>query len=211
VYSLVLIGGGEHARVVIDAARAGGVTVVGFVDPAPCDETVQRLEVSRLGNDGDAAVWAGRAQFILGVGTVGISPLRREIVDRLDGSIGLRWASVVHPRAIVSPSAELGLGSLVMPGAVIGPGARVGAHVVINTGAIVEHDCHLGDFAQLGPGAVLGGGVRVGTGAYVGLGSRVRDHVVIGAHALVGMGAVVVAEVAAGACVVGIPARPFYA
>src|ERR1700676_2242430 len=46
---LIVIGGGEHARVVIEAALTvpGQWHVVGFVDPSACEETAARLNVSR--------------------------------------------------------------------------------------------------------------------------------------------------------------------
>ena len=50
---IVVIGGGEHARVVIEAIRSGGGAqeVIGFVDPEPCEETTRRLRVPRLGGE----------------------------------------------------------------------------------------------------------------------------------------------------------------
>ena len=51
---IVVIGGGEHARVVIEAIRSGrgAQEVIGFVDPEPCEETTRRLRVPRLGGEG---------------------------------------------------------------------------------------------------------------------------------------------------------------
>ena len=207
----MVIGGGEHARVVIEAARSQGELwdVRGFVDPSAGEETSARLGVSRLGDDD----WARQAAsspaspwFVLGVGAVGVSRSRAQIVARYDGH-SPRWAVVVHATAWVSPTAILEAGAVVMAGAVVQGGARVGAHVVVNTGAIVEHDVVVGAFAQLGPGAVVGGGTSIGSGAYLGLGCRVRDHVRVGDEALAGMGAVVVEDVEAGAVVMGVPAH----
>ncbi|MGH7579770.1 MAG: hypothetical protein ACREM9_06335, partial [Gemmatimonadales bacterium] len=50
---IIVIGGGEHARVVIEAIRAGSPprSPLGFVDPEACEETVRRLAVPRLGSD----------------------------------------------------------------------------------------------------------------------------------------------------------------
>lgn len=209
---LVVVGGGEHARVVIEAARSRPDLwdVVGFVDPAPCPETAQRLGLPHLGDDEWALALADREAdvcFVLGVGAIGVYGRRQEIVLRYSGR-SVRWAAaVVHARAWVSPTASLGAGAAVMAGAAVNSGARIGAHAVVNTGAVVEHDVELGDFAQAAPGAVIGGGSSVGAGSYLGLGSRVRDHLRIGQAATVGMGAVVVRPVPDGAVVTGVPAR----
>jgi acetyltransferase EpsM len=203
--ALVIVGGGEHARVVADAARSQSrFEVLGFVDPNPCEDTVRR-GMPRLGGEDALANHAG-ALLALGVGPKPGSSGRVEIVRRLAGA-GRGWATVVHARASVAGDATLDEGAVVMAGAVVQTGARIGRHVVINSGAVIEHDSSIGDFAHVAPGATLGGGVTVGAGAYIGLGASVRDHVAIGRDAVVAMGAVVVADVPDGVEVRGCPAR----
>jgi UDP-perosamine 4-acetyltransferase len=204
---IVVIGGGEHARVLIEAIRAGAIAqeLLGFVDSEICQETSQRLGVTRLGAE-DVLVRHPGALGILGFAALESRNRREEAVRRLTPLLS-GWAVVVHSSAWVSPTATVGEGTVIMAGAVVQTGARIGAHCVINTGAIVEHDAELGEQAQLAPGARLGGAVRIGAAAYVGLGAVVRDHRSVGAGATVGMGAVVVRDVAAGARVLGVPAR----
>lgn len=217
---LVVIGAGEHARVVVDAALAGHDRwyVLGVVTAertasggtANGDASIAGLEV--LGDDAtflarlDASTMAARPALIVGVGAPTDPDVRRTIVARYESLA--RWATVLHPAATLAPSATIEPGAAVLAGAIVGPGARIGAHAVVNSGAIVEHDVVLGAFSQVGPGAVVGGATTIGDGAFVGLGARIRDHVAIGAGSVVGMGAVVVSDVPAGQTVLGIPARP---
>jgi acetyltransferase EpsM len=208
---LVVVGGGEHARVVADAARTNSAAwrLVGFADPDPAPDAADRLGLANVGDD--AALLAmlsttavdDRPWLVLGIGSIGA---RRAVIGRL-GQVAA-WATVVHATAWVSPAAVLGPGAVVLGGAVVNTGAAVGAHAIVNSGAVVEHDVRLGAFAHIAPGAVVGGGTLVGDGAFVGLGAMVRDHVRIGGDAVVGMGAVVTQDVAARASVVGSPARP---
>jgi acetyltransferase EpsM len=204
---LVLIGGGEHAHVVLDAARSQPQqwSVVGFVDPHPRPD-LQARGLAWLGDDptgGDRM----RGQYcIVTVGGIGESDRRQAIVRRYE-LLGVIWATVVHARAVVSTAAVVGPGAAILAAAVINPGARIGNHCIVNTGAIVEHDVHLQAFAHVGPAAAIGGGTAIGAGAYVGLGASVRDHISIGSGAVIGMGAVVIEAVPDRVVVVGVPAR----
>jgi acetyltransferase EpsM len=206
---LIVIGGGGHARVVIEAARTrpDEWNVIGFTDPQPCNETVERLGVEHLGDDDGYAPSRFYSWYVLGFGGVGVSAVRRNVVKRY-ADAGSRWATVIHSSAFVSTSARIGLGTVVFSGAVVNSGAVIGEHCVVNTGAIVEHDVQVGAFTQIGPGAAIGGGTVVGAGSYLGLGCRIRDHICIGHRVLVGMGAVVVSPVEDELAVAGVPARP---
>lgn len=211
-WPLICIGGGEHARVVLEAAlsRPDWFRVLGFVDDKPCAPTLQRLGVPRLGNDERGIALLGEApevRFVLGIGAVGGSGPREAILRRYFEA-NATFAPVVHARAYVAPSATVEEGVFVAAGAVVNTSAYLGIHAVVNTGAIVEHDVSLGAFSQVGPGAVLGGGVILEDHAYIGLGARVRDHVRVGRAAVVGMGAVVTRSVSPEQVVVGVPAVP---
>lgn len=198
---LILFGAGEHARVVAEAALAGGWTVAGVVDArAPAHSWPWPW----LGTEADLPAirqHLPRARFIIAFGN---RAGRQSLAGRL---AALPWAVVVHPSAVVSPSASIGDGSMVGPLALVHAQASIGRHAIINSGVLVEHDSRIGDHAHLAPGAVLGGGAAVGVGCHVGLGARIRDHVAVGDGATVGMGAVVVAAVRSGATVMGCPAR----
>ena len=206
---LVIVGGGQHACVVLEAAhsRPDLWEVLGFTDPEPGAPAATRLGARWLGDDDAGLRLVGGVSFVLGVGAVGVSPLRAMIAARYDQGEAL-WGCVVHKSAWVSPSARLGRGVVVLAGATVNSGARVGDHCVVNTCAIVEHDVQLGAFVQVAPGACLGGGAAVAAGSYLGLGCCVRDRVRIGSGALVGMGAVVTRSVAANEVVLGVPAKP---
>jgi sugar O-acyltransferase (sialic acid O-acetyltransferase NeuD family) len=204
---LVLIGGGEHAKVVLDAARIGHEwSVIGFVDPDPRPD-FQALGPAWMGDDDAAAATLRGRHCILAVGGIAETNLRIAIAHRYDAE-GVTWATVVHPRAIVARDATVGPGATILAGSVVNPGAHVGPHCIVNTGAIIEHDVDLDAFVHIGPGAVVGGGTTIGRGAYVGLGARVRDHIRVGEGAVIGMGAVVVGDIPDGTVVIGMPARP---
>jgi UDP-perosamine 4-acetyltransferase len=205
---LVIIGAGGHAKVVLEACRAAGLAVLGLVDPGqaggPAGRTV--LGAPLLGDE--AILPALRHQGVAGaVVAIGDNAVRQALGARLAG-MGFSLPAVVHPAALISPSARLGAGVVVLARAVLGAASLLDDLALINTGAIVEHDNHIGAAAHVAPGCALAGDVWVGERALVGIGSAVRPGIRIGADAVVGAGAAVVAAVAAGQRVGGVPARP---
>ena len=76
----------------------------------------------------------------------------------LDAS-GARLGVVVHPRAYVSPSAQLAPGCMVLAGAVVNADAQLEREVLVNSCAVVDHDALCGPYSQLGVNAAMAGEV----------------------------------------------------
>lgn len=194
---VVVLGGGGHARPVIETLRALGAEILGLLDDAPRGPV---LGVAVLGP------LARLGEFPAAVVALGDNALRAHIGARCRAR-GVALPPLLHPAALVSPSAAIAEGAQVMARAVIGPETRIGPLALVNTGAIVEHEAELGEAAHVGPGAVLCGGVRVDAGALIGAGAVARPGIAIGAGAVVAPGAALAADVPAGARVGGVPAR----
>ena len=201
---VALVGYSGHAWVVADCLRAGGYTVAAYCERQ--EVLANPYQLAYLGFEGDPGVLVALGGYEWFV-ALGDNRLRQRVQGYLREALARAPVTAVHPSAVVSPLAQVGVGSLLAPRGVVNAGARVGEGVIINTGAIVEHECTVGDFAHVAPGAVLAGNVTVGAGAFVGAGAVVRQGTAIGAGALVGAGAVVVRDVLAGTQVRGNPAR----
>lgn len=205
----VVVGGGGHARVVIDSLQAvGSARIHGILDANRSLWGTTVLGVPVLGGDELLAEMskAGVNAFVVGVGSVRSNAARRRIYEN-GIAAGLAALVVLHPSATCSPWAQVGPGSVVFAGAVINAGATVGANAIINTGAIVEHDCCIGEHVHVASGARLSGMVWLGNEVFVGAGATVKQGVRIGAAAIIGAGAVVLQDVGEGDTVVGVPAK----
>jgi UDP-perosamine 4-acetyltransferase len=202
---IVIIGAGGHAKVVLEAIRAvGEFDVVGLLDPCPPAPSV--LGALVLGDD-DLLEQLRRGGVAAAAVALGGNRLRQRIAGRVR-TIGFTLPAIVHPAALVSPSARIGAGAVIMARAVIGTDTEVAELAIVNTGAVIDHENEIGVAAHVATGCALAGVVRVGTRALVGVGSAVRPGVSIGADAIIGAGSAVVADVPAGNIVGGAPARP---
>lgn len=200
----VIIGGGDHARVIADVVRTMGLDVIGFIEPNDADvELPKRLDGLRcLG--GMAELVPNLADgFVVAIGD---NRVRAEIFQRSVQS-GLPPIPAVHPSSVVLPGAMIAPGAQVCAGTVIGLGAQIHANAIVNTAVSVDHDDVVGAHASVGPGAHLAGHVSVGVGAHVGIGAAVREGIRIGEWAFVAAGAVVVRDVPDLERVAGVPAR----
>lgn len=205
----LILGGGGHAKVVIDAlqaARRAGRLAILDADPALAGQAV--LGVPVIGGDekGPQSLAEGFTHFVVAVGGIADNGPRRRLFETALGW-GLEPLTVVHPAAVIAASASLDGGTVALAGAIVNAEAQVGRNVILNTGCIVEHDCRVGDHVHLAPGARLLGGCRVDGLAFVGAGAVVRQGTRIGEAAMVGAGSVVLDDVATGARVAGVPAR----
>ena len=200
---IVAGGGGRHAHVVLEAALLAGVRVAGVLDLTSGAGTSFAAPVlggaERLVDTGFLSAHA----LTPAAGDAGFRTRIAEAAQACGGQLG----TVVHPAAVVSPSAAIGAGSVILAGAIVATRARIGDLCIVNHGASVDHDVTLGRAVNVCPGARLAGGVTCGEGAFIGIGAVVIQDRVIGRRAVVGAGAVVIADVADEATVVGSPAR----
>lgn len=206
----VILGGGGHARVLVDCIQSSSAAeLIGVLDS---DRTLlgkNVLDVPILGGDEllPKLVREGATHFVIGLGSVKDNRPRATLFD-LGVKNGLTPLTVIHPSAFLSSWAKVGAGSVLFPKSVVNAGAVLGRNVIVNTGAIVEHDCVLGDHVHVATGAQLASTVRVGSFAHIGAGATVRQCIAIGEGAVVGAGAVVVKDVDPRTVVMGVPARP---
>lgn len=205
---LLLLGASGLAREVLAAVRSGGQEwcPIGALDDDPhrqgseVDGVPVLGPIDAVGQYPDAAVVACMAGSR--------RPGGRLALARGLGLADERWATVVHPAAVVPAGTELGPGTVLLAGCVLTTPLRLGAFVVAMPHVLLTHDDELADGVTLAGRATLAGGVRVGTAAYLGQGALIRENVSIGPGAVVGMGAVVLTDVPAGQTWVGSPARP---
>jgi sugar O-acyltransferase (sialic acid O-acetyltransferase NeuD family) len=200
---IAIIGAGGHAKVVADAVLASGSDqIVGFFDDnsALWNGTVFGLPVR-----GPIAGWRDYSvdALILGIGD---NAMRKKIFEQFS-STGAKFATALHPRAILGRGVAVGAGSVVLANVVVNADTQIGCDCILNTACTVDHDCIVGAHTHLAPGVNVAGDVRIGEGAFAGIGTKMIPGVTVGDWAFLGAGTVVTRDVAASARVVGVPAK----
>jgi sugar O-acyltransferase (sialic acid O-acetyltransferase NeuD family) len=208
VSRIVVIGGSDQGRQVIDAIVARGFhTAVGVLDRAlPRGELVAGVPV--LGNDDDLALCAtevGADHFVVAIGD---NAARGAVLQRALAAVPtLQAATIVHPSAVIGHDATVGSGAILLAGCVVGNGTHVGRGALLGIRSSIDHDGQLGDYASLGPGTTTGGTVRIGATTAIGLGANVIHGISIGDDTVVGAGALVLEDLPSRVVAYGVPAR----
>ena len=193
---IVIYGAGGHGKALVDLLRAlSTYQIAGFIDDG-LEPGSRVMGLPVLGGSQALAGLYGRGirLAVNAVGGIGDLRARLRVFERL-AALGFACPALVHPRAMVEPSASLSAGVQVFSLAYLGSEAHLGFGTILNTGAIVSHDCHLADCVNISPGAILAGEVQIGKGALVGMGATINLRVKVGAGARIGNGATVKSDV----------------
>ena len=204
---LYIFGAGGHGREVawlVEQYWAGQVEPVFLVDQhAYLSPPVNGVVVQLVD---DVAVREDD-RFVVALGDP--AARRRAAVQCM--RVGLRPATLVHPRAEMSARVELGQGSVVCAGSIVTTNVAIGTHVHVNLACTISHDVRIGDYATLSPGVHVSGHVEIGENVFIGTGANIINGragapLVIGKGAVIAAGACVTKSVEAGSLMAGVPA-----
>lgn len=199
---IFIVGAGGFGREVLawarDAWPEAAAKVAGFL----ADE---RGECSSLPIVESPASFASGPDDAL-VLAIGIPDVRRRVAESLLARGG-RFLTLIHPTAIVAPSASIGPGSILCPYAIASDSTSLGRFTLLNYHASLGHDASTGDFSVLSPYATLGGGAHVGADVFMGLHASVAPGKSVGDSSKVSANSACLADVPAGSIVFGVPGR----
>jgi len=230
--NVAIMGAGGHAKVVYDAIlSAEQHEVIGFVDDNVDLIGTKLYGLPIVGNIADLDSPAlldpenrGVEGYIIAIGNNTVrqekvafysqSPLTTTPLPPFIKGDGVRGLShryvpitVIHPRAVIAPTAQIDEGSVVFANVVVNPEARIGKHVILYTACTIDHECDIADYAYISPGCNVGGQVKIETGAFLGIGAVVLPRITVGAWSIIGAGAVVTKDIPAHVTAVGVPAK----
>ena len=189
---MYLYGASGHAKVILDILKA-------------CDIKMEEL----MG----FPVFHHRLDLHPVIVSIGNCATRRKVVEQIAEALHATpfdaavFGTAVHPSAIVSETAHIGVGSVVMQGAIIQTCTQIGRHCIVNTGAKIDHECVIGDYVNVDSGVILCNNVTVGDDTWIGAGSTIIQGIHIGNHVVINAGSVVVQDVPDGCTAYSNPCR----
>lgn len=167
--SLVVFGD-RTANEVVEAANLDVETRFGKITKLFFDEkrflTHDRPEIERISSE-----------VYFNVGIVDLD-VRCEI-QRL--CFELNWIpfSVIHPSAVISATAKIGIGVFIGPLVVASTNAQVGDFSIVHIHSSIGHDAVIGDTCTILPGARISGSVHIGNRVLIGSNAFVSAGVTI--------------------------------
>ena len=205
---VIILGAYGLGRVVLEILQKNNVVVYGFLD----DDQALRGQIINgvpvLGNTAEE-------QYLDLIGeqcdvfiAVEQQAKQQRLVTMLHRHKKTMPINAIHPSATIATSAVLGYGNLINTGVSLGAGVALDSHCTLHTRVAIEHDAVIKEFVQMGAGSIVGAGAQLNKCVFVGAGATIVAGVVVGEAASIGAGAVVLANVKAGATVLGNPATP---
>ena len=142
---LLILGAGGFGHMIQETAKILGYGEVVFLDDAILGSDI-------IGKCCDYKAFLEK--YDTAVAALGDSGMRLYWTEKLMEA-GYKVPAIIHPSAVVSPSAAIGAGSFVMQNAVINTNTVIAHGVLINSGAVVDHDSVVGAGAHIGLGSVV--------------------------------------------------------
>ena len=175
--------------------------IAGFLDDDP--HALDEYECD-YGIVGGIQTWEPKEgeEFALALGS---PELKRSIVKILK-SKDAKFASVIHPTAMISEFAHYGEGFIAFPYSKLSCNSAVGDFVTL-LATPIGHDTLIGDYSVISGGCNIVRNVVIGQDVFLAAGVSIAQDVHIGDGAYLGLGAVVLKDVNPGDKVFGNPAR----
>ena len=143
--SLLILGAGSHGEEVMELAQELRI----FRQISFLDDTNKPNAIGPCTNFEDY-----RDVYPVAVPAVGNSAVRRRWTRELVEA-GFLIPTLIHPTAVVSHSASIGVGTVICARATIGPGVQIGQGCIISSGATVNRGVVIPDFAYVDCGETV--------------------------------------------------------
>ncbi len=190
---IIIIGAGGHAAEIRDyighynkSNPPETIEVRGYIDDNKYNFEKYEYPESYLGSIKGHQV---RKDVFYLMGIANLS-YRKPIIETFLSS-GARFVGLIHPSALVSPSAKIGNGVVISHNSSVGPKAIIGDFCVLNSRCTIGHDSVLGKYNFISPQVAISGNTVIGEENMLGTNSCTIPKIKIGNNNKIAAGMVV--------------------
>jgi sugar O-acyltransferase (sialic acid O-acetyltransferase NeuD family) len=202
---IYIIGAGTYGEVMYELAELLDYKVEGFFD-----EDFSKLNTLCMGtkvigkfselNSNEIA----RKNFIVAIGN---NKVREKIMNEIS-EMGGNTPTLIHPTAILSPSAEIGNGVYIQANTYIWTKVKINDYCIISPNVVIAHHSTIGKGCLVSAMSAVGASINLEARVFVGMGSTIMTGLnYIGEDSIIGAGAVVVKNVEKNSVYAGVPAK----
>lgn len=200
----IIIGGGKHAKVVIDILNENNKEVFGILDD---DENLigkELLGVKIIGKVSKLEkVSSKKYDVSISIG----NPKIRKKIYKYVKKLGFSFVNAIHPNAYLSKDVRLGEGIIINSGVVIHPDADIKDNIILGLNATISHDSIIEAHCHISPGVHITGECIIKKCVDIGTGAVVLPRKTIERNSIIGAGAVVTENIKENVTAVGVPVK----
>ncbi len=191
---VIIVGAGGHAAELVDymiymnqSSNADqDWDVLGLIDDSESNYDAYDYNFPYLGAINDHIVNSD-ATYIMGIANM---KYRRNIIEQLIEK-GAQFTNLIHPTALISPSAKIGIGCVISHNVSVGPKAIIRDFNLINSRCTIGHDSKIGNYNFLSPQVVTGGFAEMGDENFIGTNAAILPAIILGNHNTIAAGMIV--------------------
>ncbi len=202
---IYIVGAGTYGEAMYELAEILGYSVKGFYDEddGKLNASVMGAKVigkfSNLSNNE-----INGKNFIVAIGN---NESRYNIMTEINQKGGIT-PTLIHPSAVISPSAKVGKGVYIQANAYIWTEAQIGDFCIISPNTVIAHHTEIGKACLISTLAGVGASIKIKDKVFIGMGATiVTGLVTIGENSIIGAGSVVLKNIEENSVYVGVPAR----
>jgi len=196
---IIIVGAGGHAAELRDYItyinKTSGINleIEGFLDDD--EEAYNAYDYSEpfLGTI-SAHVTRKDVDYLMGIANI---KYRRPIIERFEGD-GATFTGLIHPTALISPSAKIGKGVIISHNSSLGPKVVIGDHNILNSRCTIGHDTVIGSFNFISPQVALSGHTIIGDENMIGVNSCTIPGIKVGSNNVIAAGTIIFKQVGDG-------------
>lgn len=178
--------------------------ILGFIDDNP---SIHGILINGYEVVGGSEYLNSYNRYAYAVCTISNPKIKKLALSKIHNK-KVSYANLIHPTAIISKSAKLGMGLIIQAYCIVSTNVSVGNHVQLNPQCGIGHDSIINDFSSLYWNVNISGNVIIDEGCVLGTKTTVIQGLKVGAWSIVGASATIINDMPSGCTAVGTPAKP---